>query len=46
MFPLMIESWRKAWGQGDFPFYWVQLADFLAEKPEPAESAWVERREV
>jgi len=22
----LIEGWRKAWGQGDFPFYFVQLA--------------------
>ena len=21
----MVESWREAWGQGDFPFYYVQL---------------------
>lgn len=46
MFPLMIDSWRKEWGQGDFPFYWVQLADFMAEKPEPADSAWAELREA
>ncbi len=46
MFPLMIKSWRDEWGQGDFPFYWVQLADFLAEKPEPQESAWAELREA
>lgn len=26
----MIESWRKAWNQGDFPFYFVQLASFQA----------------
>lgn len=46
LFPLMIQNWREEWGQGDFPFYWVQLADFLAEKPEPAESAWAELREA
>ncbi len=46
MFPLMIKSWREEWGQGDFPFYWVQLADFMAEKPEPADSAWAELREA
>ena len=46
MFPLMISSWREAWGQGDFPFYWVQLADFKDEKPEPAESDWAELREA
>jgi len=22
---LLVEGWRKAWGQGDFPFYYVQL---------------------
>ncbi len=46
LFPLMIQSWRDEWGIGDFPFYWVQLADFLAEKPEPADSAWAELREA
>jgi sialate O-acetylesterase len=46
LFPLMISSWRQEWGIGDFPFYWVQLADFKAEKPEPAESDWAELREA
>jgi sialate O-acetylesterase len=46
LFPLMIKSWRDAWGIGDFSFYWVQLADFMAEKPEPSDSAWAELREA
>jgi sialate O-acetylesterase len=46
LFPLMIKSWRDEWAQGDFPFYWVQLADFQAEKPEPTESSWAELREA
>jgi sialate O-acetylesterase len=46
LFPLMISSWRNEWGQGDFPFYWVQLADFMVEKAEPADSAWAELREA
>ncbi len=46
LFPLMIQNWRDEWGQGDFPFYWVQLADFMAEKSEPADSAWAELREA
>jgi sialate O-acetylesterase len=46
MFPLMIRSWRDEWGLGDFSFYWVQLADFLAEKPDPGDSAWAELREA
>ncbi len=45
LFPFLIEQWRKEQGQGDFPFYWVQLADYMAEKPEPGESAWAELRE-
>lgn len=27
----MIDSWRRIWGQGGFPFYFVQLANF--QKP-------------
>ena len=46
LFPLMISNWRQEWGQGDFPFYWVQLADFMNEKPQPGESAWAELREA
>ena len=45
LFPFMIEQWRKEWNQGDFSFYWVQLADFMAETPEPADSTWAELRE-
>ncbi len=46
LFPLLIQSWREEWGQGDFSFYWVQLADFMAEKAEPSESSWAELREA
>ncbi|MBC7967677.1 MAG: sialate O-acetylesterase [Fuerstia sp.] len=46
LFPLMISSWRQEWGQGDFPFYWVQLADFKPETTEPVESDWAELREA
>jgi sialate O-acetylesterase len=46
LFPLMIKSWRDEWGQGAFSFYWVQLADFLAESPEPKDSMWAELREA
>ncbi len=28
LFPAMIRDWRTHWGQGDFPFYFVQLAPF------------------
>jgi sialate O-acetylesterase len=46
LFPLMISSWREEWKQGDFPFYWVQLADFKVEKTNPEESDWAELREA
>ncbi len=46
LFPFMIQEWRREWGQGDFPFYWVQLADFREEKPQPGESDWAELREA
>jgi sialate O-acetylesterase len=28
LFPAMIQSWRAAWNQGDFPFLFVQLAPY------------------
>jgi len=46
LFPLMITQWRKEWAQGDFPFFWVQLADFKAEQPQPMDSAWAELQEA
>lgn len=46
LFPLMIDTWRELWAQGDFPFYWVQLADFRAEVDEPGDSDWAELREA
>jgi sialate O-acetylesterase len=45
LFPLMISHWRSEWKQGDFPFYWVQLADFKPEQPLPGDSDWAELRE-
>ena len=46
LFSGMIRDWRMAWGRGDFPFYFVQLANFMARKDEPEESAWAELREA
>jgi len=45
LFPLMIQHWRDEWKSGDFPFYWVQLADYKPELPEPGDSDWAELRE-
>jgi sialate O-acetylesterase len=46
LFPLMIENWRKDWGIGDFPFYFVQLAPFTQVAKTPGESNWAELREA
>jgi sialate O-acetylesterase len=42
LFPAMIGNWRKDWGQGDLPFYFVQLAPFKYGK----EFAGAELREA
>jgi sialate O-acetylesterase len=36
-FPLLINGWRAAWGQGNFPFYWVQLANYGTVQTAPNE---------
>jgi len=46
LFPLMIRSWRQAWKQGDFPFLFVQLANYTVAINQPKESAWAELREA
>ncbi len=38
LFPAMIGSWRKAWGQGDFPFLFVQIAPHNNMTPELREA--------
>jgi sialate O-acetylesterase len=47
-FPLMIKDWRSRWGQGDFPFYFVQLAAYEAARGANPQgtSAWAELREA
>ncbi|MEJ6718065.1 MAG: sialate O-acetylesterase [Akkermansiaceae bacterium] len=38
LFPMMVNDWRKQWGIGDFPFYYVQL-------PSVSRPTWPEFRE-
>ncbi|NLE30480.1 MAG: sialate O-acetylesterase [Phycisphaerae bacterium] len=45
LFPAMIQGWRTVWGQGNFPFLFVQLANYMQQKPVPCESNWAELRE-
>lgn len=46
LFPTMIKNWRSDWGQGDFPFLFVQLAAFGPNAPKLGESDWAELREA
>lgn len=46
-FPALIQDWRNQWGQGDFPFLFVQLANWGGPPPAaPVESEWAELREA
>ncbi len=46
-FPLMIQDWRNHFKQGDFPFYFVQLASFNAAMGNSKlGSTWAELREA
>ena len=46
LFPILIESWRQSWGEGDFPFLYVQLPNYLLQKSFPTNSSWAELREA
>ena len=46
LFPAMVHNWRRSWGQSDFPFLFVQLANFNATKFQWTEGAWAELREA
>lgn len=45
-FPLLIKDWRTKWKQGDFPFYFVQLATFSTIGNSNEGCAWAELREA
>jgi len=43
LFPALIADWRHRWGEGDFPFLFVQIAPFKEQPPEIREAqliAW------
>lgn len=46
LFADLIRDWRQQFGQGDFPFLFAQLANFLPAQAEPGESKWAELREA
>ena len=46
LFPLMITDWRNRWKQGDFPFLFVQLANYMKPDEKPVSDPWPELREA
>ena len=44
--PALISGWRRAWNDGDFHFYFVQLANFQAPSEVAVDSDWAELREA
>ncbi len=45
-FPNMINNWREDWQQGEFPFLFVQLANFKRPVQTPQDDDWAELRET
>jgi sialate O-acetylesterase len=45
MFPLMMNDWRIRWQEGNLPFIYVQLPNYMKRKPQPSESDWALLRE-
>ncbi len=50
LMPLIVNDWRKQWSnanfKNEFPFYWVQLANFTPAANSPGPSEWAELREA
>ncbi|MFA5292351.1 MAG: sialate O-acetylesterase [Phycisphaerae bacterium] len=47
LFPAMITNWRDEWKQGDFPFYFVQIAAYgQTDLTTPPDSKWAMLREA
>ncbi len=46
LFPAMITDWRERFKQGDFPFYYVQLANYMQDGDQPSDGGWAELRDA
>jgi sialate O-acetylesterase len=46
LFPRLISDWRKNWSQGNFPFLFVQLANYKKAARKPSEGVWAWLREA
>jgi sialate O-acetylesterase len=45
LLPALISDWRKQWNQGNVPFLFVQLPNFMEANYLPSESQWARLRE-
>jgi len=45
-FQMLIQDWRAQWQQGEVPFYFCQLPNFMAKQTAPGNSGWAELREA
>jgi sialate O-acetylesterase len=46
LLPSLISDWRSHWGEGAFPFFIVQLANWQVPPSSPGDDAWAELREA
>ncbi|MEJ2052585.1 MAG: sialate O-acetylesterase, partial [Calditrichaceae bacterium] len=46
LFPALIRDWRRRWDEGNFPFLFVQLANYMERKQQPGDDSWAELREA
>ncbi len=46
LFPAMIKNWRSDWNQGDFPFYFVQIAPHKGQNPDIREAQLIASKTV
>jgi len=46
LLPALIADWRSQWRQGELPFLYVQLPNFMEVQYSPSESQWAEMREA
>ncbi len=46
LLPSLVHDWRARFGSGDFPFYIVQLAGFMAPDDTPKNDGWPNLREA
>ncbi len=46
LFSELIHDWRKKWNQGNYPFLYVQLPNYMEVEDSPGKGKWAELREA